>query len=69
MSAADRPAEFRGHGILDRMSAGINELWCICGTRLWPECDMSAASICDCFEEHLSIATGLSPEAVERLLA
>ena len=30
----------------------VNELHCACGTRLWPDCDISQVSINECFDEH-----------------
>ncbi len=32
-------------GIVDRMTEGVNELYCTCGEQLFPVCDVSSASI------------------------
>jgi hypothetical protein len=48
-----------GHSFLvDLIGEGVNELWCECGVRLWPHCDMSRVSINECFREHQETATG-----------
>lgn len=43
------------HRLIDLMDdGGPNELWCACGERLWPDCDISLASINEAFEKHLA---------------
>lgn len=42
----------------DRMDEGINELYCSCGQRLYPDCDMSSVSVVEEFERHLADAHG-----------
>lgn len=60
----DRPP----FGLLDRMDEGINELSCSCGERLWPDCDMSAASIVETFQDHLFTSHGITEEQIARWL-
>lgn len=38
--------------IIDRINQGENVLLCECGERLWPDCDVSAASIMEEFDRH-----------------
>lgn len=57
------------HRIIDGMAAGVNEMYCTCGARLMPDCDVSAASICEEFERHLCDAHGWTMELINAELA
>lgn len=39
---------------IDYMDAGENRLECHCGELLWPDCDVSAASIMEEFDRHIA---------------
>lgn len=41
------------HRFIDHMDHGVNEMFCSCGVRLWPDCDVSRVSINKCWQEHL----------------
>lgn len=61
------PLEFRqAHSLIDRMYEipAVNELWCTCGARILPDCDMSSISISNEFERHL-IGEGLTQEQLD----
>lgn len=52
MNAAD---DVPGHNkLIDRMDEGVNELYCECGARILPDCDMSCMSIVEEFDRHRS---------------
>jgi hypothetical protein len=45
--------------LLDAMgTTGENMLFCSCGERLWPDCDVSSRSIREEFERHCNDAHG-----------
>jgi len=54
--------------LIDRMdTTGENHLSCSCGARIWPDCDMSRASINQAMDEHVAKAhavTSLNAVAV-----
>ena len=42
------------YGIVDHMSEGVNVIKCTCGERLYPDCDMSVASIVEEHDRHVA---------------
>lgn len=44
-----------GLGIEDKINTGVDEMYCRCGVRLWPDCSVSSASINKEFERHLLV--------------
>lgn len=45
--------------LIDLMGSGMNEMYCSCGVRLFPDCDISAASINEEFRRHIREAHGV----------
>lgn len=65
-------SEFRRtHYLIDRMdeTPAVNELWCHCGARIMPDCDISSASIAEEYERHLIVDGGTTKEAIDEWFA
>lgn len=57
-----RPRDF---GLREGPGTEYMDWFCTCGTELWPDCDISAASVVEEFQRHLRDDHGFTQAEIE----